>query len=220
MQEPKPRLLFATRNPNKSEQIQLLLREQFEVTDLRGRDDIPEVEETGDTFEENARLKAVEASRHVPHYYVLADDSGLCVEALGGRPGVRSARFAGDDATDDENNRLLLEQLHAQGFVDPMDRKAHYTCCMVIARNGQALKSVFGEVHGTIISRPSGDGGFGYDPLFLPDQGGPEDPRTFAEMSNEEKLRFNHRGIALRKAAEFLRDQIANEGHRDPSSER
>jgi XTP/dITP diphosphohydrolase len=107
---------------------------------------------------------------------------------------------------------LLLEQLRAQGFLDPASRKAHYTCCMVIARDGQALRSVFGEVRGTIISRPSGRGGFGYDPLFLPDHGGAEDTRTFAEMSNEEKLRFNHRGIALRKAAEFLRARITPGG--------
>ena len=157
--------------------------------------DLPEVEETGETFEANARLKALAAS---PHYegWVLADDSGLEVDALGGAPGVRSARFAGDNADMAANRRLLVEKIRYQ-----KNRAARFRCVLALAKNGEVLRTFSGTIRGSIIDTERGDGGFGYDPLFVPEGA----PRTFAEMSAEEKHLLSHRGRAMREVANFLR---------------
>ncbi len=161
---------------------------------------IPAPDETGATFAENAALKAVYYSRFAPGEVVIADDSGLEVDALDGAPGVRSARFAADaglvdspdanDNTDVWNNMLLLQRMAA---VPAAQRTARYHCVLVAARDGAALQTAHGTVEGRILDAPRGTGGFGYDPLFfLPDL-----DRTMAEIDLETKLSLSHRGRAL-----------------------
>lgn len=203
-----PQLLLATRNKNKTAQIALALEGRYAVTDLLdpAYADLPEVEETGTTFHENAALKAVTISRRVaPETLVLADDSGLCVEALNGAPGVYSARYAGPGASDVENYVKLLAELVGRGAFCPEQRAAHYSCVLVLARAGAELHHTEGHVHGWLRDEPRGTGGFGYDPLFIPTGG----DRTFAELSNAEKLTFNHRGQALTAMLAWMGNALA-----------
>lgn len=175
------------------------------LPDLAG---IPAPEETGATFADNATLKAVYYSRFAPGELVIADDSGLEVDALSGAPGVRSARFAADsgwvdspdanDNTDVWNNIVLLQCLAA---IPASDRAARYRCVLVAARDGQRLHTAEGTVEGIIFHAPRGTGGFGYDPLFyLPDL-----DQTMAEISLETKLSLSHRGRAFQALLEMLR---------------
>ncbi len=194
----KQRLLLATRNADKTREVREILGAGFLVEDLGVRPDLPEVDETGETFEENARLKAVAASAGYDGF-VVADDSGLEVDALGGLPGVRSARFAGASATMEENRALLVERLHG---VRGDARSARFHCVLVLARDGEVLRVFDGVVDGMIAEEERGAGGFGYDSLFVPR--GAE--RTFAEMTADEKHALSHRGRALAAMAEFLRD--------------
>ena len=158
------------------------------------------VEETGETFEENARLKAV-ALFQKSGLLTLADDSGLEVDALGGEPGVRSARYAGENATDSQRVEFLLSKL--QG-VPSEKRTARFRCVIAIAGPGEAVEVVSGECPGVIALEPSGGNGFGYDPVFyLPELG-----KTMAELSSSEKHRISHRGRAARKAAEILKKHV------------
>ena len=153
-------------------------------------------EETGSTFAENARLKALELARQLG-LWVLADDSGLCVDALGGRPGVESARYAGPDATDAERVAKLLEELRE---VEPRRRGARFVCVLVLASPERVVLEVEGECRGRITRCPRGSNGFGYDPVFFyPDFGA-----TFAEVSTEAKNQVSHRGRALRELARRL----------------
>lgn len=145
-------------------------------------------EETGSTFEENAVLKALYYSQFTPEL-VLADDSGLSVDALQGAPGVLSARYAGPEATDDENNNLLLRDLGASTH-----REARFVCVLALAREGQLLGTQRGVVEGRILFSPRGRNGFGYDPLFWYAPLG----RAFGELSPEEKFAVSHRGNAIR----------------------
>jgi len=193
----KQRLLLATRNAHKTREVREILGEGFLVEDLDAVPGFPEVEETGATFEENARLKALSASS-LYDGWVLADDSGLEVDALGGDPGVRSSRFGGETATMKENRSLLLERL--QGVEDPL-RRARFHCVLALARPGEVVATFRGAVEGFITRSERGIGGFGYDPIFIPE--GRE--RTFAEMSAEEKHALSHRGRALSALAGFLR---------------
>ncbi len=161
---------------------------------------IPAPEENGATFAENATLKAVYYSRFAPGHLVLADDSGLEVDALGGAPGVRSARFAADsglvdspdanDNTDVWNNMVLLQRLAG---VASAGRTARYRCVLVAARDGEALHTAEGAVEGLILEAPRGTGGFGYDPLFYL----PALDRSMAELDLETKLSLSHRGRAI-----------------------
>jgi XTP/dITP diphosphohydrolase len=161
---------------------------------------IPAPEETGTTFAANATLKAVYYSRFAPGQLVLADDSGLEVDALQGAPGVRSARFAADtgltdspdanDNTDVWNNMVLLQRLAG---VPSAQRTARYRCVLVAAQDGQPLHTAEGAVEGLILEAPRGTGGFGYDPLFYL----PELDRTMAELDLETKLTLSHRGRAI-----------------------
>lgn len=192
----KQRLLLATRNAHKTQEVREILGAGFIVEDLTDRPDLPDVEETGDTFEANARLKALAAS---PHYdgWILADDSGLEVDALGGEPGVRSARFAGDNATMEDNRELLKRRIAGLGAEQ---RRARFRCVLALARGGEVVRTFEGAVEGVIAPDEAGEGGFGYDPLFVPEGG----TRTFAEMASAEKHALSHRGRALAGLAGFL----------------
>lgn len=182
-------VLVSTRNAHKLVEIRQILGPSFELLDLSSVPAIGEVEETGTTFEENAALKALAASAHFGGW-VLADDSGLEVDALSGAPGVRSARFSGEGATDVTNRALLLEKLAG---VPSNQRSARFRCVIALARGGEVLAHFSGAVEGAIIQSEKGEGGFGYDPLFVPEGFG----ETFAELGAETKNRLSHRGRAL-----------------------
>jgi XTP/dITP diphosphohydrolase len=159
-------------------------------------DPVPEIPETGATFQENALLKA----RWVydkKKTWVIADDSGLEVDALGGRPGVRSARFAGDNADSGANNRLLLELLAG---VAPADRTARFKCALVVVTSAESYFTAIGVCEGAIGSAPRGNGGFGYDPLFIP----AGHTQTFAEINAAEKNAISHRGRAIGKVRDYF----------------
>ncbi len=159
--------------------------------------ELPPCEETGSSFEENAVQKAVHYSRYAPGL-VFADDSGLEVAALDGAPGVRSARFAGPDSTDEANNRLLLERLDGVA-----ERRARFVCVIALAEHGQVVATFRGAVEGIILDAPRGGGGFGYDPLFFHEPFG----CTFGEATAGQKLEISHRGRALRAMLEYFRDR-------------
>ena len=190
MTNPTPRrLLVSTRNLHKVGEIREILGSEFEVLDLSTLSGVGEVEETGITFEENATLKALAVSEHFGGW-VIADDSGLEVDRLGGAPGVWSARFSGVGATDASNRALLLEKLAgARG----KERSARFRCVIVLARGGQKLAAFSGSIEGVIINQEKGSGGFGYDSLFVP-EGHCE---TFAELGAEVKNTLSHRSRAL-----------------------
>jgi len=194
------RLLIATRNRHKTGELAALLGAAFQVEDLTAHPDMPEIEETGATFLENATLKAQTASRFFGgEVLVMADDSGLEVDALGGAPGVCSARFAGEGATDRTNLELLLDRLASVKL--GTDRAARFRCVIALARNGECTASFEGVCEGRIIDEPRGREGFGYDPVFVP-QG---ESRTFAELPAEVKNRLSHRGKAIQLALAWLR---------------
>jgi XTP/dITP diphosphohydrolase len=193
------KLVLATANPDKAREIAEVLHAAGPAVELLPRPtDVPEVDETGDTLEDNARLKA-EALCAATRLPALADDTGLEVDALGGAPGVRSARFAGDDATYADNVAALLSALHG---VPAAERTARFAT-VAVARfpDGREIAAI-GTVEGTIAAAARGDGGFGYDPVFVPDEG---DGRSFAEMSTAEKHAVSHRGRAFRTLADGLR---------------
>ena len=191
-----PTLIFATLNPGKvGEMNDLLLDSPWGVAPMP--DDIPEYEETGTTFAENARGKALFTSRRVA-VPVLADDSGLEVEALGGEPGVRSARYIDPSITQEARNRKIIDMLEGIGAAR---RGARFVCHLALAYHGELVHETRGTCCGRITESPAGDGGFGYDPVFLV----PELGRTFAQLSREEKSTRSHRGVAARDMAAFLR---------------
>jgi XTP/dITP diphosphohydrolase len=185
------RLLVSTRNAHKVTEIRAILGTHFDVSDLSSLPAFGEVEETGSTFEENAALKAVAASLHFDGW-VIADDSGLEVDALGGAPGVYSARYAGPASVDSENNALLLQNL---ADVHGKDRSARFRCVIVIARAGRKMAAFDGTVEGILRRELQGGGGFGYDPLFVPEG----HDLTFAELPPEIKNTISHRSRALAK---------------------
>lgn len=196
------KLLLATKNRGKVEEILGLLglaaQKNVEVLTLADMQTVREPREEGKTFTENAKIKAL---HYAAAYRVLciADDSGLAVEALGSRPGVRSARYAGEQATDEENNALLLDDLNPH----PRPWKAVFVCVSVCALPGRVVAEAAGRVTGEIVPARRGTGGFGYDPIFLVDGTG----KTMAELSTEEKNRISHRGQAIRKLVAELRSQ-------------
>jgi XTP/dITP diphosphohydrolase len=185
------KILLATRNPGKLREVRNLLSPKGIQVESLSEFEIPvEIVEDGATFLENARKKAwaIAEAAGLP---VLADDSGLVVRAVGGHPGVRSARYAGPGASDAENNRKVLDALRGQPAAR---RRASFVCAMVLAVPGRGEFTSEGRLDGEILEAPRGAGGFGYDPIFAV---GP-DGRTLAEMSVEEKNRISHRSIALR----------------------
>jgi XTP/dITP diphosphohydrolase len=191
------RLVVASRNEHKIKEIQAILADQpWQVLTAHDFPGFPEVVEDGSTLEANAIKKAKEIAAFTG-CLALADDTGLEVDALGGKPGVHSARFAGPKATYEENNRKLLRLLEG---VPPEERTARFRCVIAIAEPDGNVHVVEGKCEGLIGFAAKGEGGFGYDPLFIVD--GME--KTFAELSPEEKNRVSHRGRALQLAAELL----------------
>ncbi|MFP5237074.1 MAG: non-canonical purine NTP pyrophosphatase [Acidobacteriota bacterium] len=196
------RLYVATSNPGKLRDFRVAAQAHgVDIQPLPGLSEIAAPDETGDTFLANATLKAVYYSQYAPDELVLADDSGLEVDALNGEPGVRSARYAADagitdspdapvDNTDVWNNMVLLQRM---GGVPADRRTARYHCVLVAARAGQVVTAADGSVEGTIMDAPRGTGGFGYDPLFYV----PQLDKTMAEIDLETKLTLSHRGRAL-----------------------
>ncbi len=189
------RLLVSTRNAHKVAEIREILGQHFEVLDLNAIPNLAPVEETGSTFEENATLKAVAASM-LFEGWVIADDSGLEVDALAGDPGVRSARYAGEEASDRDNNILLLDRLVG---VRGRDRSARFRCVIAVACAGRKLAAFSGAVEGVIINQPKGEAGFGYDPLFVPDG----HCESFAQLRPKVKNSLSHRARALAKLRDW-----------------
>jgi XTP/dITP diphosphohydrolase len=192
-------LVVGTRNPKKREELLEILADfGLDVRDLTAWPDAPEVVEDGRTFEDNARKKAVELSLHLRHW-VVAEDSGLVVPTLNGRPGVYSARYAGKQGDDAANNARLLAELGPLG-AGPFP--AHYVCVAALADpEGNVQAVTEGRCHGVIIRAARGTGGFGYDPLFLI----PEYHKTFGELSSTVKHALSHRGKALARLRPVVR---------------
>ena len=186
----------ATSNAGKLREFQLAAPD-FEVRALPVS--IPPPDETGDTFEANASEKALAYSKHVAGF-LFADDSGLEVDALGGAPGVHSARYAGEHATDAENNGLLLGNL--RGIEN---RTARFVCVIALVREGELIRTFRGSVEGRIIDDARGNSGFGYDPLFFHEPFG----CTFGEATLAQKMQVSHRGQALEQMFTFLRNTSA-----------
>ena len=192
-------LLVATRNRHKTREIQDILGPGFKVRDLGAHPDVSEIRESGTSFEENAKLKALAASRQLPAL-VIADDSGLEVDGLGGAPGIYSARYAGANATDrDKIDKLLLELERILATHD--QRRARFRCVVALARDGNLLGTFEGIVEGRIADEMRGDGGFGYDPIFIPEGFA----QTFGELPTEVKNAISHRAKAIRALADRLR---------------
>jgi XTP/dITP diphosphohydrolase len=196
-------LLIATSNPGKLRDFAGAAALHGIVVDsLSGFDSLPSVREDGATFEANARQKAEHYSRFAPGEIVLADDSGLEVDALGGAPGVLSARYAATspegNADDHANNVRLLRELAGAS-----DRTARFVCVIAAARDGRTLATFRGQAEGRILEAPRGSGGFGYDPLFL----FPAFGKTFAELTPQEKAGVSHRGAAFRKFLDWYERQ-------------
>jgi XTP/dITP diphosphohydrolase len=188
-------LVLATRNAHKLRELGALLA-PHELELLPADVELPA--ETGSTFAENALIKA-EAAAEATGRAAIADDSGIVVEALGGRPGIHSARYAGEHATDEENLAKLLSEVHGH-----RDRRAAYVCVLALVHPGGPAELFEGRCTGTIVDEPRGTGGFGYDPAFLPDDREPGDERTMAELPPAEKDEISHRGRAAQALLEHL----------------
>lgn len=187
------RLVCASANPKKVAELARMLPDWVQL--LPRPDDVGDVEETAPTLEGNAIIKAVEIA-NAAEEWAIADDTGLEVAALDGAPGVRSARFAGENATDAENRALLLQQLN-----DVTDRSAKFRTVVALVNSKGEMHFVKGECSGVIADAERGEHGFGYDSVFVPDE---SDGRTFAEMSASEKDAISHRGRALAQLPELL----------------
>jgi XTP/dITP diphosphohydrolase len=190
------RLVLASRNAHKVRELGVLLA-PHEVVPLPDEVELPP--ETGETFEENARVKA-ETAAAATGTPSVADDSGIEASALGGRPGVRSARFAGEEATDQENLDKLMREVPRDG-----DRRVAYVCALAFAAPGARTHVVEARCEGTLAEEPRGSGGFGYDPAFVPADY--DDGRTMAELSPEDKDAISHRGRAARALLEWLTER-------------
>jgi len=184
-------LLLATHNAHKAREFAEILGAEFALRDLSSEAELPVVEETGETFAENAILKAVAISKLVSDL-VVADDSGLEVDALHGAPGVFSARYAGASATDQENIARLLSELRRTTKRSPF--VARFRCVLALAREGEVIDTFEGVIEGVIVDSPRGNAGFGYDPVFQPDG----ETKTFAEFPAVAKNRISHRARAIR----------------------
>ena len=198
------RILIATSNPGKLRDFAGAASSRgIEIASIPGFTSLPAVVEDGLTFEANARKKAEHYSRYAPGEIVLADDSGLEVDALGGAPGVHSARYAADaphllenNTEDEANNARLTRELRN---VPPEKRTGRFVCVIAAARDGDTLAVFRGQAEGIILESPRGSNGFGYDPLFY----FPQIQKTFAELPAEEKAQYSHRGAAFRQFLEW-----------------
>ena len=199
------RILIATSNPGKLRDFSGAASSlEVEVDPVPDFASLPPVVEDGTTFEANARKKAESYSRYVPGEIVLADDSGLEVDVLGGAPGVHSARYGADQPhlvginTDDQaNNARLIRELRK---TSPEKRTGHFVCVIAAARNGETLAVFRGQAEGVLLDVPRGSNGFGYDPLFY----FPPINKTFAELTPEEKAQYSHRGKAFRQFLDWI----------------
>ncbi len=200
---PDSPLYLASSNPGKLREFSAAaLARGIRVEPLPGFKSLPACIEDGNSFEENARKKALHYSAFVSGA-VFADDSGISVDALGGAPGIFSARFAGPDATDDENNRKLIEGLREAD--SRSTRAAHYVCVIALAHSGRILGVTEGRADGVILDEPRGAGGFGYDPYFFYAPLG----MTFAELQPDEKYAVSHRGKAFRQLLDLIENATA-----------
>lgn len=189
-----PKLLFATSNTHKTDEVRQILGPQWEIENLQSHPHLPVPDETGTTFEANAIIKAFAASLALPRTLILADDSGLEVDALQGAPGVYSARFAGPNATDADNRERLKKELSPLSLATPQASfTGRFRCCIALARDGQVLCTHSGAVEGTLLLTEQGSGGFGYDSLFIPDG----HTETFGILPTAVKNQLSHRARAL-----------------------
>ena len=194
-------IFLASSNPGKLREYRVLAGESpIELALLANFSEIPPFEETAPTFAENSAGKALYYSRFAMGT-VLADDSGLVVPALGGAPGVFSARYAGPGASDSDRVQKLLNEMSA---LSGDDRKARFVCVTTLARDGRAIAVLSDSVEGVVAKAPKGSDGFGYDPVFFFPQLG----RTYAEITREEKNQYSHRGRAFRKAIAYLEGRV------------
>lgn len=185
-------IVIATGNEGKAKEFEALFAQKgYTIQTLNDFPELKEVEETGETFAENALLKAESVAKEL-NTTVLADDSGLKVDALGGQPGVYSARYAGKEKDDAANNAKLLSELSE---LTEEERGAQFHCTLALAHPEKESLVIEGEVEGIIIGVPRGENGFGYDSLFYV----PEEEKTMAELSSEEKNKISHRAVALKK---------------------
>ena len=192
-------LLLATRNQGKLHELQTILAGvPFKVVSLAGMGHVPEIEETGESFLANARQKAIHFSRQ-SDALTLADDSGLEVRALGGVPGIRSARFGGAGLSDEDRCGLVLQQM---AKIPWEERTARFVCALTLAQSGAAVRDFRGVVEGLIAFEPRGKNGFGYDPIFYY----PPLARTFGELPRAEKDTVSHRGLALAALKDYLEE--------------
>jgi XTP/dITP diphosphohydrolase len=200
------KFVIATANPDKAREIVAVLTDEAPSLELVARPpEVPDVDEVGETLEDNARIKAV-ALCDATALPAVADDTGLQVDALDGGPGVHTARYAGEDATYAENVEKLLDELDAL----PLEQRGARFATVAVARWPDGLEvAALGEVEGVITTAPRGDGGFGYDPVFVPLEG---DGRTFAEMTDREKHELSHRARAFRTLAQGVRVVQETEG--------
>ena len=198
-------IIIATHNKGKAAEFEALFEPLgYEVKTMHDFPDTEPVEETGLTFEENARLKAETVAAEMGTF-VLADDSGLAVDGLDGLPGVHSARFAGEEASDAANNAKLLAEL---GEDSRLDRTAHFHCTLALAHPARETLIIKGQVDGEIAKLPQGEHGFGYDPLFyLPDR-----DQTMAQLTAAEKNKISHRADAIKQLKQQLNEWLADEG--------
>ena len=197
----RPTLWIATKNRGKTREFKLLLARWAFIRDLYSYPKLPDIKETGDTFLANAKIKAVTLSRHLCGKLILADDSGLIVPALGGHPGVRSARYAGPQSTPEKNRRKLLKKMVG---LSGSGRKAYFQATLVLARNGRILGTKSARIWGQITMLERGSGGFGYDPIFQP-RGF---RKTFGELPASLKKRISHRARATRAIGTLLSREI------------
>lgn len=197
------KILIATRNTGKLDEIRAIFQVPgIELLSLADFPDLPEIEEDGDTFIVNAIKKAVTLAM-LSKCWALADDSGLCVDILGGRPGVRSARYSGQPVDHGRNIKKLLQEMEHK-----TKRSAHFMTVIALSSPAGRSQIVEGRCDGTLTTEPQGGGGFGYDPIFIPKG----ETRTFAEMPAEEKNRLSHRAMALQKAIEAWRPCFESDG--------
>jgi len=193
------RLLIGSKNKHKIEEIKDILQDlEVEIVSALDFPELPDVIEDKPTIEGNAKKKALEVASQMG-MLVLADDTGLFVDALEGRPGVYSARYAGEDCSYKDNRDKMLVEMKGK-----TDRKAHFATVVALASPNEIVAAVQGEVHGTITKAEFGEGGFGYDPIFRADETG----QTFGEMSNEAKHKISHRARALAKIVPLLKEYL------------
>lgn len=201
-----PQILLATSNAHKTEEVAAMLGANWQVTDLRNHPEIVTPEETGTTFEENAIIKAKSASAALPSMLVMADDSGLEVDALNGAPGVRSARFAGEDATDERNRAELRRQLRERSRNPGQSFPGRFRCCLVVVKDGEVLHTTHGTVDGRVTVTAQGKGGFGYDSMFIPEG----QKKSFGVLPPEIKNELSHRARAMESMQKWLQSAAAS----------